>query len=80
MRVGEFAFAVAQSREIETQHSNAVNSQPLGDAFGSQIILATGEAVREQRIGHGLAEGQIEHRRQFIALGIGKIETLASHD
>ena len=34
MRVGEFAFAAAEPGEIETQHGDAVDRQPLGDALG----------------------------------------------
>ena len=69
----------AQPGEIETQHGDAVDRQPLGDALGGEVVLAAGEAMREQRIGRRLAERQVEHGRQLLALGIGKIETFAAH-
>ncbi len=79
MRVGELAFAGAKAGKVESQHGNAANRQPLGDALGRQDVLAAGEAVREQRETRGLSERQVEHRRKLLALGIGKIETLAAH-
>ena len=47
MRVGEFAFAAAEPGEIEAQHGDAVDRQPLGDALGGKVVLAAGETVRE---------------------------------
>ena len=79
MRVGEFAFAAAEAGEIETQHGDAVDRQPLGDALGRQVVLAAGEAMREQREGGGLAERQVEHAGELFALGIGKFEPFAAH-
>ena len=74
MRVGEFALAAAQPGEIETQHGDAVDRQPLGDALGGQDILAAGEAMREQREGGGLAQRQIERGGELLALGVGKLK------
>ena len=79
VRVGEFAFAGAQAGEIEAQHGDAIDRQPLGDALGGEVILAAGKAMREQRGGGGLAERDIEQRRQLLAFGIGKFETFAAH-
>ena len=79
MRVGKFAFAAAQSGEIETQDTNAVHGQLLGDTFGRQHILAAGKAMREQRECGRLAKRQIKYRRQFFTLGIRKIKSFATH-
>ncbi len=56
MRIGKFAFAHAKTREIEAQHADAAHRQPLGNALGREVILAAGEAVREQGEGGRLAE------------------------
>ena len=79
MRVGEIALAGAQPGEIETQHRDALHRQPLGNPLGREVVLAAGEAMREQREGAGFAERQVEQRRQFLALGVGEIETLGVH-
>ena len=79
MRVGEFALAAAQPGEVEAQHRDAVRRQPLGDRLGGAAVLAAGEAMREQREGGRLAQRQVEHRRQFLAFAIGKLELLAAH-
>ena len=80
MRVGEFAFAAAEAGEIEAQHGDAVDRQPLGDALGGEIVLAAGEAMREQREGRRLAERQVERRGELLALGVGEGEAFAAHD
>ncbi len=80
MRVGEFAFAAAEPGEIEAQHGDAVDRQPLGDALGGEVVLAAGEAMREQRVGRRLAERQIERGGELLALGVGKIESRAAHE
>lgn len=80
MRVGEFAFAAAQAGEIEAQNRDAADRQPLGDPFCGEVVLAAGEAMREQRIGRRFAERQVEHRRKFFALCIGKVEALTAHN
>ena len=80
MRIGEFASAAAESREIETQHADAVHRQPLRDAPGGWYFLATGKAMSEQRKGHRLAKRQIEYRRQSLALRTGKIKPFTAHD
>jgi hypothetical protein len=79
MRVGEFAFTGAQPGKIETQRGDAMYRQPLGDALGRADVLAAGEAMREQRIGDRLPQGQVEHGRQLFAFGVGKIEPFAAH-
>jgi len=56
-----------------------VPGQPFGDALGGEIVLAAGEAVREQGIGGRLAQRFVERRREKLALGIGKGETAAAH-
>ena len=76
MRVGEFAFAHAQPGEIEAHHRDAGFGQPFGDALGGEIVLAAGEAMRKQRVSRGLAERQVDERRELFALGVGKVETL----
>ena len=47
--VGEFALAGAEPGEIEAQHRDAVQLEPLGDMPRRPIALAAGEAMREQR-------------------------------
>src|SRR5258707_9492958 len=79
MHVGEFALAHAEPREIEAQYANATHRQPLGNAFGREIILPASEAMREQRESGRLAEREIDQRRQLLAFGIGKIEPLGAH-
>ena len=79
MRVGEFAFAGAQPGKIEAQHGDAVMRQPLGDALGGEVVLAAGEAVREQREGRRLAERQVERRGELLACGVGESEAFAAH-
>ncbi len=79
MRIGEFAFAGAEPGEIEAQHGDAAHRQPLGNALGGEVILAAGEAMREQRKGCRLAERQIERSGELLAFGIGKIEAFAAH-
>ena len=80
MRVGEFTFAGAQAGKIEAQHGDAVDGQPLGYAPGGEVILAAGEAMREQRIGRRLAQRQIERGGERLALGVGEIEAFAAHE
>ena len=79
MRVGKIAFAGAEPGEIEAQHADAAHRQPLGNALGREVILAAGEAVREQSKGCRLAQRQIEQRRELFAFGIGKFEPLGAH-
>ena len=79
MRVGEFAFAHAEPGEIEAHHGDAGFGQPLGDALGGEVVLAAGEAMRKQRVGDGLAQRQVDQRRELLALAVGKIETLGAH-
>jgi len=45
--VGEFAFAGAQSGEVEAQNSDAAGGERIGDPSGCAAVLAAGEAVRE---------------------------------
>ena len=71
MRVGEFALAAAESGEVEAQHGDPDHRQPLGDALGGEIVLAAGEAVREQREGRRLADRPVEQRRELVAAGLG---------
>ena len=79
MRVGEFAFAHPEPGEIEAHHRNADFGQPLRDALGGEVVLAAGKTMRKQRVSRGLAKWQVEQRRERLALGVGKIETLRSH-
>ncbi len=59
-RIGEIAFAGAEPGEVEAQHRNALGGERDRDAFCRQRVLAAGEAVREQRVGRGLAIGQFQ--------------------
>ncbi len=79
MRVGEFALAGAESGEIEAEHGDALLGQSFGDAFGGEVILPAGEAMREQRIGRRLAERLVQCRGEKLAFGIGKSKAAAAH-
>lgn len=79
LRVGKFALAHAEPGEIEAQHADAAHRQPLGNTLGREIVLAAGEAMREQCEGYRFAEREIDQGRQFIAFGIGKFEPLGAH-
>ncbi len=77
--VGELALAGAEAGEIEAQHGDAVHLQAVGDAARRPVVLAAGEAVREQRHRARLAVRPVEQRRELLALGVGKIETFGRH-
>src|SRR6185437_9751393 len=79
MRIGKFAFARAESGEIETQHTNSAHRQPLGNTPGREVIFAAGKTVCKQRESQRLAEWQVDQRRQFLAPGIGKLKPTGAH-
>ena len=62
MRIGEFAFAHAETGEIEAQDADSGYRQPFGNALCCEVILAAGKAMGEQRVGAWLATS-------FSALG-----------
>ena len=72
--VGELAFAGAEPGEIETQHGDAVKLQALGDVVRRPVVLAAGEAMREQRDRARRAIGPVEQRGKLLTLGVRKIE------
>ncbi len=78
-RVGELALARAEPGEIETQHRDAARRQCLRDALCRQIVLAAGEAVREQRERDRLTRGLVEQRGKLFAARIGKVEAFGRH-
>jgi hypothetical protein len=77
--VGEIAFAGAEAGEIEAQHRDALGGERGRDAFCRQHVLAAGEAMREQRIGRGLAVGKVERRRKLVAAFARELETFSRH-
>ena len=79
MRVGEFALAFAQAGEVEAQRRDAVDRQALGDALCRAVVLAAGEAMREQREGIRLAERKIDQGRQSGAARAGELKPLGAH-
>ena len=62
-RIGKIAFAGAEPGEVEAQYRDALGRERDRDAFCCQRVLAAGEAVREQRVGRGLAIGQLQRGR-----------------
>jgi hypothetical protein len=59
-RVGEAALAVAEPGEVEAKHPDAHTGQLPCDAHGREVVLAAGEAVREERPTPLDALGQFE--------------------
>jgi len=78
--VGELAFAAAQPGEIEAQHRDAMGHQAVCDQPGRLVVLAAGEAMREQRHRADRSIGPIEQGCEFGTLSIGEIEPLGRHD
>ena len=56
----EVPLAIAKPREIEPQRGDAFIGQSAGYANGRHALFRAGEAVREERVGLGLARGQLE--------------------
>ena len=77
--VGELAFAGAEPGEIEAQHRDAVQLQTFGDAPRRPVVLAAGEAMREQRDRAHRAVRPVEQRGKLLTLGVGKIEFFGRH-
>ena len=77
--IGELAFAGAEPGEIEAQHGDAVQGQPLGDAPRRAIVLAAGEAMGEQRHGADRTVRPVEQRGELVALLVAKVEFFSGH-
>ena len=78
--VGELALAGAEPGEIEAQHRDAVQFQPLGNMPRRPVVLAAGEAMRKQRHRADRAIWPVKQRRERVALGVAEIEFLGGHD
>jgi hypothetical protein len=78
-RVGEIAFARSEPGEIEAQHADAFVCKRGRDTPCRQHILAAGEAMREQRVGLGLAVGQVERGGELHAAFTLELETFGAH-
>jgi hypothetical protein len=77
--VGEFAFARTEAGEVEPQNRDPQRRQSRRDASCRKHVLAAGEAMREQRVGHRFAVGKIQRGCKFKTVRPGKLETLVGH-
>ena len=78
--VGELAAAAAEPGEVEAERGDAELGQRPGDMDRRAHILAAGEAVGEDRIGRGIALGQLEPPGQPVPTGTREVEPLAAHE
>ena len=63
--IGELALAVAQPGEVEAQHTEPQVGERVGDARRGSDVLATGEAMGEQRKGPRWPRRQVEPSGQL---------------
>ena len=73
--VGELALAGAETGEVETQHGDAVQLQTFRNAPRRLVVLAAGEAMREQRHRAHRTVRPVEQRGQRVALGVAESRT-----
>lgn len=71
--------ALTDAGEIEAQHADTVLGQGSADPPCGAQVLATGEAVGEQRIPQRLPFGQVHPRRQLVPEAAPKPHVLAGH-
>jgi len=58
--VGELARGLAQTGQVEAEHTDAPAGQAAGDPGGGVAVLAAGEAVREQRDRCRVTVGEVQ--------------------
>jgi urocanate hydratase len=75
----ELSLAGAQSGEVEAKDSDAARRQRRRNPPRRQVVLAAGEAMREQHIGQRLRIRQIERRRELMPAAAWKLETFGGH-
>src|SRR5205807_9576565 len=72
--VGELAFTGTEPGEIESQHRDAVRCQTVSNQARRFVVLAAGEAMREQGNRADWPVWPAEQRGKFLTLSIGEIE------
>ena len=77
--VGELPFTVAESSEIEAQHSHAVVGEGARDARGRGDVLGTGKTMGEKSDRRDGPFGPFEKARELLAGVVLKLEPFLSY-